>query len=102
MVSPIEALIAKDVAAVPMRITGFMSTGIGKNGSGARASHQKKAADSMIDRAMSPKIKGEFQGNLVPPQVSANNSAIAAAIIRAAPTRSSWWGRSCRGRRFKV
>jgi hypothetical protein len=43
---------------------------------------------------------GDIHGTRVPPDVSAMRNRVAAAIINAAPTMSSWCGRSWRGSRF--
>ena len=43
---------------------------------------------------------GDSQGTRVPPEVSAIRNKVAAAIIRAAPTMSSWCRRSWRGSSF--
>ncbi len=85
---------------VPARMIGFRSTTSGRNGSGARLSHQTKARLSASETATSAKIVGDSQGTRVPPEVSAMRIKVAAAIISAAPTISSWCGRSWRGSRF--
>jgi hypothetical protein len=98
--NPVITPSAQAVAVVPSRMTGLASTCSGRNGSGARLSHQANTTVSTIDSAIRPKIVGEIQGTRVPPEVSASKSATAAAIIKLAPMRSSLWARSWRGSRF--
>lgn len=71
-------------------------------GSGAVESRRTKSANSTIAAAASPRICGEAHGYRTPPQFSASRSAIVAAIIRAAPSRSSLWRRSWRGSSFSA
>jgi hypothetical protein len=97
---PVMTPMAKLVAAVPSFITGLASTLSGRNGSGARLSHQPTATVSRIDAPISAKIVGESHGTRVPPVVSARRNSVAAAITSATPRKSSECLRPAAGSRF--
>ena len=85
---------------MPARMTGLPSTVRGRNGSGASRNHHTNAALRPSDVATSAKIVEESHGTRVPPDVSARSKLVAAAIMSAAPTMSSWCGHAWRGKRF--
>ncbi len=98
--NPVITPSAHEVASVPRRITGLASTTSGRNGSGARRSHQANSKVSTMQAPTRPKMVGDSQGTRVPPEVSAKSSAVAAAVISPAPSMSSLCARSWRGSRF--